>query len=115
MRSRIPKEIRQELACAGGLGGLKRSLPSPKELVRAARLHGALSDPTRLKLLLALRERRLCVCVLKRLVSCPDTRLSYHLGVLKRARLVESERRGSFLHYSLTSEGRAAAQAFEER
>ena len=111
MRNRIPDEIEEEIACAGGVPGLSRRLPPRKTLGRIALLHGVLSDPVRLRLLLVLRERKLCVCVLKKIVSCPDTRLSYHLGILKRAGLVDSKRDRSYLHYSLTPSGKAVADA----
>jgi len=74
-------------------------------------LHGVLSDRVRLQLLLVLLEGKLCVCVLKRIVACPDTRLSYHLGILKKAGLVKSERDRSYLHYFLTASGKAVADA----
>lgn len=111
MRSRIPVEIEDEIACVGGVTGLSRRLPPRKTLERIASLHGVLTDPVRLQLLLVLLERRLCVCVLKRIVSCPDTRLSYHLSILKRAGLVDSKRDRSFLHYFLTTGGKAVANA----
>jgi ArsR family transcriptional regulator len=111
MRSRIPVEIEDDIACVGGVPGLSRRLPPRKTLERVASLHGVLSDPVRLRLLLVLLERRLCVCVLKRIVSCQDTRLSYHLSILKRVGLVDSERDRSYLHYFLTADGKAVANA----
>jgi len=111
MRSRIPDEIEEEIACMGGVCGISRRLPPRKTLVRIATLHSVLSDLVRLQLLIVLLERRLCVCVLKRIVSCPDTRLSYHLSILKRAGLVDSERDRSYLHYFLTVDGKAVTEA----
>jgi len=111
MRSRIPDEIEDEIACVGGVPGLSRRLPPRRTLERIASLHGVLSDHVRLQLLIVLLERKLCVCVLKRIVACPDTRLSYHLGILKNAGLVKSERDRSYLHYFLTAEGKAVADA----
>ena len=70
----------------GGVCGLSQRLPPQNILGGIAALHGVLSDRVRLQLLLVLLEGKLCVCVLKRIVACPDTRLSYHLGVLKKLR-----------------------------
>jgi len=109
MRGKIPEEIEEEIACMGGVYGLSRKLPSPRVLGDLAALHGVLSDLVRLQLLVVLLEKKLCVCVLKRIVACPDTRLSYHLSILKRAGLVDSERDRSYLHYFLTAEGRRVA------
>ncbi len=109
MRGKIPQEIEEEIACMGGVYGLSRKLPSPKALGALAALHGVLSDRVRLQLLVVLLEKKLCVCVLKRIVACPDTRLSYHLSILKRAGLVRSERDRSYLRYCLSARGRRVA------
>ena len=111
MQDRIPDEIEEGIAGLGGVCGITRRLPPRKTLEGMAALHGVLSDRVRLQLLIVLLERRLCVCVLKRIVACPDTRLSYHLGILKNAGLVKSERDRSYLHYFLTAEGKAVADA----
>jgi len=110
VRGKIPDEIADEVACLGGVDGLSRKLPSRKALGKVAALHGVLSDRVRLQLVLALLEGKLCVCVLKRIVACPDTRLSYHLGILKRAGLIRSERDRSYLRYFLTADGKAVAR-----
>ena len=111
MRRRIPAEIADEIACLGGPGGISKGLPPRRTLEKVATRHGVLSDRVRLQLLLALGNGKLCVCVLKRVVSCPDTRLSYHLDILKRAGLIGSERDRSYLRYFLTAKGRAVAHA----
>jgi len=110
VRKRIPDEITDEIACMGGVVGLSKKLPPRSALERIAIGHGVLSDMVRLRLLLALLEGKLCVCVLKRVVACPDTRLSYHLAILKRAGLVDSERDRSYLRYFLTAGGKAVAR-----
>ena len=114
MRKRIPREILCELESEGGLPEIARSVPGRKKLNAVAALHSVLSDGVRLQILLSLRGRNLCVCVLKKLAACPDTRLSYHLATLKRAGLVASERDRSFLRYSLTKKGRKAVDSFLE-
>ncbi|MEM4729938.1 MAG: metalloregulator ArsR/SmtB family transcription factor [Thermoplasmata archaeon] len=110
MRARLPDEIEEELGCLGGLEGLSRLLPGADELRRLALLHSALSDGTRLRILLALTRGELCVCVLRELTRCSGTRLSYHLSVLRRAGLVSFRRDRSFLRYSLTPSGRRVAK-----
>ncbi|MGQ9583062.1 MAG: helix-turn-helix domain-containing protein [Thermoplasmatota archaeon] len=109
MRKRIAAELQKEISGAGGVRGLSRGLPPRRTLEKAASQHGVLSNPVRLKLLLVLLERKLCVCVLKAVVSCPDTRLSYHLSILKRAGLVSSKRVGSYLYYFITPAGKSVA------
>jgi len=66
----------------------------------------AISHPTRLRVLRALRIKELCVCVLVALMKIKYSKLSYHLKILKKAGLVESEKRKNFLIYRLTGLGR---------
>ena len=65
----------------------------------------ALSDPTRVRILKALHVADLCVCVLIELMDCEYSKLSYHLGVLKKAGLIDCKKEGNFLIYHLTAFG----------
>lgn len=65
-----------------------------------------LSDPIRLRILKALEIEDLCVCVLVEIVGCRYSALSYHLKLLKDAKLVTSTREGNFLIYGLTDKGK---------
>jgi DNA-binding transcriptional ArsR family regulator len=65
----------------------------------------ALSDPTRVRILKALHVADLCVCVLVELMDCEYSKLSYHLGVLKKAGLITRTKEGNFLIYHLTAFG----------
>ena len=68
----------------------------------------ALSDETRLALLDPLKDGERCVCELTDAMKAAQSRLSFHLKVLKDARLGEDCREGWWIHYSL------GAQATEE-
>lgn len=109
MRNEIPKEILCEMEPLGGLNGIVKRLPNKKSIIKLASSHEALSEPVRLQILLILRQGKLCVCVIKALTSCPDTRLSYHLSKLKRMNLIKSQRQKSFLKYYLTGKGKKTA------
>jgi DNA-binding transcriptional ArsR family regulator len=63
----------------------------------------ALSDPTRLRLVKLLSDHKgaLCVNALARQLNVTQSAVSQHLRVLRQAGLVEGERRGSSVHYSL--------------
>ena len=111
MRGTIPAEIAGEIACLGGLEGISEALPPMRVLNKVAAHHGVLSDRVRLQLLFALGKGTLCVCVLKKIISCPDSRLSYHLAILKRAGLVDFRRDRSYLRYFLTAEGKVVTAA----
>jgi ArsR family transcriptional regulator len=75
---------------------------------KAVALFHALSDETRLALLDRLKEGEQCVCELTDAMNAAQSRLSFHLKVLKDAGLVEDRREGRWMYYSLS------AQAIEE-
>lgn len=65
----------------------------------------ALSDPTRLKLMLEIKDHEaICVCDLIEKLDQPQPTISRHLSHLRKAGLVTSERRGTWMWYSLSSE-----------
>jgi ArsR family transcriptional regulator len=69
---------------------------------RAAELISALSDPTRLRLLsLILHNPDICVCDLEIVTELPQTKISKHLAILRRAELVTPRREGTWMHYSI--------------
>jgi ArsR family transcriptional regulator, arsenate/arsenite/antimonite-responsive transcriptional repressor len=61
----------------------------------------ALSEPLRLKILNLLRTQELCVCELGEALEIPQSKLSFHLKVLKEAELVRSRQQGRWIYYSL--------------
>ena len=75
---------------------------------KAVELFHALSDETRLALLDRLKDGEQCVCELMDSMKAAQSRLSFHLKVLKDAGLVEDRREGRWMYYSLS------AQAIEE-
>jgi ArsR family transcriptional regulator len=76
--------------------------PGPKaDAAVVARCCHALSDETRLAVLERLRGGEQCVCNLTGLLRTGQSRLSFHLKVLKDAGLVRDRRDGRWIHYSL--------------
>jgi ArsR family transcriptional regulator, arsenate/arsenite/antimonite-responsive transcriptional repressor len=71
---------------------------------RAARLFHALSDETRLSILQRLRFGERCVCDLTDALDAAQSRLSFHLKVLKDAGLVTDRREGRWMYYTLNPE-----------
>jgi ArsR family transcriptional regulator len=71
---------------------------------RASRLFHALSDETRLQILERLRAGERCVCELTDALSAAQSRLSFHLKVLKDAELVSDRREGRWMYYTLNPE-----------
>lgn len=103
----IPEEVARSLRTCGGIEGIMESLPPEAELDRISAVHRACADPIRLKILFMLRIRPLCVCVIKAALHIADSKLSYHLGVLRKAGMIRGEQQGTWIIYSLTGAGRA--------
>ena len=111
----IPKEIAESLCSCGGLDGLANRLP-PDDIIGQMRdWYQACADIVRLKILCLLVVHPLCVCVIKALTGIADSKLSYHLGILKKNGLVESEQQGNYIIYHLTPAGRTFLEQELER
>jgi ArsR family transcriptional regulator len=74
------------------------------DLSRAAQLFHALSDETRLGVLEKLRGGEQCVCDLQDDLDAAQSRLSFHLRVLKEAGLVSDRKEGRWSYYSIVPE-----------
>ena len=66
-----------------------------------AQLFRALADETRLKIVKLLSEKEMCVEDLMAALSLAQATTSHHLQVLKEAGLVQAEKRGRNVYYSL--------------
>src|SRR6266853_6840067 len=71
---------------------------------RAVRLFHALSDGTRQSILRRLRLGERCVCELTDAMDAAQSRLSFHLKVLKDAGLVTDRREGRWMYYTLNTD-----------
>ena len=70
----------------------------------AARWFHALSDKTRLEIVELLSHGERCVCELQDTLDAAQSRLSFHLRILKDAGLVTDRREGRWVYYSLNRE-----------
>ena len=73
-------------------------------LKKAVVLFHALSDETRLALLEQLRNGERCVCELTDEMKAGQSRLSFHLKVLKDAGILVDRREGRWMYYSVNPE-----------
>jgi len=71
---------------------------------QAARWFHALSDSTRLGIVMLLTGGERCVCELTDALDAAQSRLSFHLKVLKEAGLITDRRDGRWVHYALNRE-----------
>jgi ArsR family transcriptional regulator len=71
---------------------------------KAARYFHALSDETRLRIIEQLQEGEQCVCDMTDRFRTGQSRLSFHLKVLKEAGLINDRPEGRWVYYSLNDE-----------
>lgn len=68
---------------------------------QAIKVFKALSDPTRLRILMLLSQRELCVCELVFALKMEQSRISHQLRILRDADLVEDTRDGKWTNYRI--------------
>ena len=88
-----PSDIRQAEAEAE-----KLSTPDfSAKLRRVEKLVGAIGDPNRMKILLLLSKREMCVCELESALGLPQPTVSHHLGLVEQPDLLRRSKKGRFV------------------
>ena len=72
-----------------------------RDVDRIVLIYKALSDRTRLRIVMALRGGEMCVCDLAALLNLSESAVSHQIRRLKDLALVKSRREGQVLYYSL--------------
>ena len=109
-KSPVATEARSNECCASVLA-------APLDTVDAAELAGgfsALADPVRLRVLSILAaspEGEVCVCDFVEPLAKSQPTVSHHLKILSEAGLVQGDRRGKWVWYSLNRERLAQLRA----
>lgn len=75
---------------------------NPKTRELQAKLFRGFSDPSRLSILEALRDRALTVSEIVQATGLTQSNVSNHLGCLRDCGLVTAEQQGRFVHYELS-------------
>ena len=70
-------------------------------LKKQSRLFKALADKTRLKILMLLDTREMCVCEIMVALDLTQPTASHHLGILEAVELAKKRREGKWIFYSL--------------
>jgi|ERR1044072_3248652 len=78
---------------------------------RAVEVFHALSDETRLQIIELLSKGERCVCELTDSLDAAQSRLSFHLRVLRDAGIVRDRKDGRWVYYELDSEVFEEAEA----
>jgi ArsR family transcriptional regulator len=76
--------------------------PARNEILEAERLLKAISDRTRIKLLLLLSRGEMCVCQIAAVSELKQPAISSSLRLMEKAGLLKREQRGKWHYYSLT-------------
>jgi DNA-binding transcriptional ArsR family regulator len=106
-RARKLPELAAEGTCATVYVDLQRvkaaraKLPPSAEVERVADVFSVLSDPTRLRILIALGTGELCVCDLSKVIERSMAATSHQLQLLRRAGVVQYRMAGKLAYYSL--------------
>lgn len=66
-----------------------------------ARILKALAHPSRIFIVEKLSEKPHCVCELTEMIGADTSTVSKHLSILKNAGIIEDEKRGTSVYYSL--------------
>lgn len=72
----------------------------------AVKIFKALADPTRLRIVLLLQRRELCVCELMFVLGMEQSRVSHHMRVLRDAGIVGDVREGRWIIYRVPEAAR---------
>ncbi len=81
------------------------------DIPRIAQLCNALADEARVEIVSRLLGGEKCVCDLSDALETGQSRLSYHLKVLKEAGLVTDRREGRWSYYTLARDAFVEAEA----
>lgn len=79
----------------------QREAAPEKETTRLAAVYKALGDPTRLRMIMGLRDGEMCVCDLAAFLGLTESAISHQLRLLRELALVKKRREGQILYYSL--------------
>ena len=80
--------------------GVEEKLPPEEETQDLAEFFKVFGDPTRLKIMLALLCREMCVCDIALLLGMTQSAISHQLRILKQMDLVKNRREGKTILYA---------------
>ncbi len=81
-----------------------KNMPKDEEMLEIADFFDALGNPTRLKILLAIRDSELCTCDLSVITGLSSSAISHQLRILKDRKIVSRRKEGKNVFYRLDDE-----------
>jgi DNA-binding transcriptional ArsR family regulator len=98
----ISKEVCQVICFnRNKVNKIKKVMPSQEKLNILVEIFKAISDNSRAKILLALRDGELCVCDISHILGLSLSAISHQLRILRNLRLVKYRNEGRMAFYSL--------------
>ncbi len=73
-----------------------------------------LSDETRMRIMILLYDRRLCVCQIQGILEESQPKISKHLGKLRDMGFIKDERKEQFIFYYLDKENMLLKELLEK-
>jgi len=86
------------------IAAVEKDLMPEEDIVDISEIFKLLGDPTRMRIVAALRIRELCVGHLAALMEISMSGVSHQLRLLKNSRIVKTRREGKMAFYSLDDE-----------
>jgi ArsR family transcriptional regulator len=80
---------------------IKEQMLAENTIFNLSETFGALSEPTRVKILHALSKSELCVCDISAILKMSTSAVSHQLRLLRNMRLVKFRKDGKMVFYSL--------------
>nr|WP_278944857.1 metalloregulator ArsR/SmtB family transcription factor [Methanobrevibacter smithii] len=86
------------------LDEILENIPNENDLYDYSEIMKALADPTRLKIVYLLSQtKELCVCEILDALDKSQSTVSHHLSILKKANILDWEKKGLWVYYSLSN------------
>lgn len=81
------------------------STPEGQQINHLAETLKVITEPSHLKLICILRKKEACVCEIAQIIGFSPSLTSHHLKDLRQIKLVNSDKRGKKVYYSLSEKG----------
>ena len=98
----------------------RKAIPAEESITGITETFKVLSDPNRLRIVLALLREELCVLDIAELIGITESAVSHQMRLLRTLRLVKQRKEGKMVFYSLDDEHiedliRVASRHIEEQ
>jgi DNA-binding transcriptional ArsR family regulator len=86
------------------VSAVREHIPDADVIGELSEIFKVLGDPTRLRIVSALKVHELCVCDLANLLGSSISAISHQLRILRNLKLVRHRKEGKMVYYSLDDE-----------